>query len=113
APGGPPRPVPPPLGEQARLHRRQRFVLAHDAVPSRPLPRPPAPPPQRVRADANRNLHFDHLDRRVASVGHPDVDARWSRPRGPGSPPPAAGFGVRPSHPPLPTPPPPPRPLFP
>ena len=65
------------LREYAQLHRRERFELARHAVATRPPPGSPTVPSQGVSPQPQGILHFQHLDRRVARVGHADVHARW------------------------------------
>src|SRR2546425_691868 len=100
-----------PLREHAQLHQRQGLELPDYPLPTSPLPHTPAPPSQGVGPHPQRALHLEHLDRRIARVGHADVHAgRPVRPTA-GALPTADRLVVRPaSRPPPPPPPPPPRP---
>src|SRR5437667_56418 len=82
--------------------------LPDHPLPATPVPHTSTPPPQGVSPEPQGIFHFQNLDRRISSVGHPDVHARRAI-RAARRPLPAADrLVVRPAPPRPPVPPPPP-----
>ena len=75
---------PTPLGHDGHRRRGQHFDLAHDAVAAAMRAGASGARTQGVTPRAHRIGELKRLDGRVQRVGHGDVDAARSRPRGAG-----------------------------